>query len=103
MKVIGKTTIGQGHHKTEAYIAIVTHDELCTIVNKARYNQRGDVKRLEVGDEFDLCQGHNFRAEITDAVGKMAEAYKAFAKVAPMAAEFAGIVQRKDDTTGSGS
>jgi len=98
MEVIGLTETKQGYAR-KAYIAIVTHDELCAVMNKATYGDRDRLPDLKTGDTFNLAQGYNFRAEITEATRKMTEAYERFAKVAPIAAEFAGIVAAKADAT----
>lgn len=93
MKVIGISSEGY----SKSYVAIVTHDELRRLMDKAGYQRRNELAELKVGDVFDLGQGHNFRDQIVDATQKMAEAYERFAKVAPIAAEFAGIVAAKQE------
>ena len=98
MKVIGHSQEPSGYG-TKSYIAIVSHDEICAVLNKARYTGKEEVPPLKVGEDFNLAQGHDFRREITEATRQMALAYKEFAKVAPIAAEFAGIVAAKADAT----
>ena len=96
MKVIGTTKEGYQN----AYIAIVTHDELCAVMNKSNYRDN-TLPELKPGQDFDLKQGYDFRREITDATRQMTAAYEKFAKVAPIAAEFAGIVAAKAGEAGS--
>ena len=98
MKVIGYSQDPSGYG-SKSYIAIVSHDEICAVLNKARYTGKEEVPPLKVGEDLNLAQGYNFRAEITEATRKMTEAYEKFAKVAPIAAEFAGIVAAKADAT----
>lgn len=94
MKIIGLTEIENGpYHKSKAYVAIISQDELAKVANKAGY--REEVPNPKVGDDYPIAEGHDFRHELTEAVRKMAEGCTAFAKVAPVAAEFAGVVQRK--------
>lgn len=94
MKVIGLTEVQiSQYHKEKAYVVIITQHELAKVAGKAAY--KDDKPDPRVGDEYPISEGHDFRAELTEALRKMGEAYTAFAKVAPVAAEFAGIVQRK--------
>lgn len=96
MKIIGITEIGEGYHKREAYIAIVSRDELKAVADKARYTENDTFPKLKVGDEHDIAAGHNFRGEIVQAIKDMDTAYTKFAKVAPLAAQFLGIVREKE-------
>lgn len=91
MKIIGTTTIPGAYNSTApAYVCIISHAELQKVADKAGYN----AAKIEpkVGDDYHIDQGHDFRREITDATKAMAEAYTKFAKVAPVAAQFAAIV-----------
>jgi len=91
MKVIGLTEVGDGYNKRKAYVAIISHDELLKVADKSHYG--GDqLKELNVGEDYQISSGHDFRRELSDAIRRMQEAYTAFAKVAPIAAQFAGIV-----------
>lgn len=95
MKIIGLTEIGDGYAKQKAYVAIVSHAELQKVANKAGYGAP-EIK-VSVGDDYPIAEGHDFRSEITQAVKAMQEAYTRFAKVAPVAAQFAGVVIQKSD------
>jgi hypothetical protein len=95
MKVIGITKT-DGTYPSDAYVAIVSHEELCVVANKARYSDREHMPLLKVGDVFDLREGYHYRNEIVAATKAMTEAYTKFAKVAPIAAQFAGVVITKD-------
>ena len=95
MQVIGITEVGEGYSKQKAYVAIVTHHELQKVADKAGYNDK--LSDLKVGQDHPLSEGYDFRNQLTDAIKKMEEAYKAFAKIAPIAAQFAGIVANKSD------
>lgn len=95
MKVIGITQTEP--YNQRAYVCIVSHEELAKVADKAHYNDR--FPELKVGQEYNLGEGHDFRAQLTDAIRKMSEAYTAFAKVAPVAAEFAGVVAGKKDVS----
>lgn len=95
MKVIGITQT-DGPYPREAYIVVVTHDELCVVANKSSYSDRDSFPKLKVGEEYDLLtKGYHYRNEIVAAAKAMTEAYTKFAKVAPLAAQFAGIVADK--------
>lgn len=95
MKVIGITQV-EGAYPTDGYVCIVSHSELERLLNKSRWRSDKDtLKTLTVGQTMDLGEGYSFRDEITEATKKMTEAYEKFAKVAPIAAEFAGIVAAK--------
>ena len=95
MKIIGTTKVGEGYHSRDAYVVIISKDELARVANKAGY--REEQPNPKVGDDYPIDEGFDFRAQLTDAIHKMASAYEAFAKVAPVAAAFAGVVQRKSD------
>lgn len=90
MKIIGTTEVGEGYRKSVAYVCIITHAELQKVADKAGYGA-AEIK-VKVGDDYPIDQGHDFRREITDATKSMAEAYTKFAKVAPVAAQFAAVV-----------
>lgn len=94
MKVIGITQT-DGAYPRDAYIAVVSHDELLVVANKASYSDRDSMPKLKVGQVFDLTEGYNYRNEIVAASKAMTEAYTKFAAVAPLAARFAGIVAEK--------
>lgn len=99
MKVIGVTELptGYAHSTNTAFICIVTKEELMRVADKAGYHQ--DRERFafpKVGDDYPIANGYDFRNEITAAVKAMTEAYTKFAKVAPLAAQFAGIVADKE-------
>lgn len=66
MKIIGKTQSG--------YVALVDHTELEKVVDK----YYGNLKRLEVGDDFNLGAGYDFRAGIQSAAHGMREAHDRF-------------------------
>lgn len=98
MKVIGITEVPGPYRGEKAYVVIVTHDELRKVADKAGYshsNGKDDFPELKVGQDYDIAAGHDFRQQLTDAVKTMASAYEKFAKVAPVAAEFAGMVRSK--------
>lgn len=99
MKIIGTTEVQNGaYFKEPAYIAIITQSEICKVANKARHDDGGP--KPKVGDDYPIAEGYDFRNELDAAIRKMTEAYAAFAKVAPIAAQFAGIVQRKAESEG---
>jgi len=98
MKVIGITEAkGAYNSMDKAYVVIISEDELRLVANKASYSDRDRFPALTVGQEYDIAAGHHFRNEITQACKAMTEAYTKFAKVAPLAAEFAGLVVTKED------
>jgi hypothetical protein len=102
MKVIGITEVGEGYGKQKAYVAIITEQELRMVADKARHYDADKFPALTIGQEYDIAAGYHFRNELTAAIKAMNEAYTKFAKVAPLAAEFAGIALPKtDDTTTS--
>ena len=97
MKVIGYSQDpSTSYGGKQSYIAIVTHDEICAVMDKSSYSSKEAIPRLKVGEDFNLAMGHSFRREITEAIRQMTTAYEKFSKVAPIAAEFAGIVAAKD-------
>jgi hypothetical protein len=98
VKVIGVTELptGYAHSSNTAFICIVTKEELMKVADKARYVcDREKFAFPKVGDDYPIANGYDFRNEITAAVKAMTEAYTKFAKVAPLAAQFAGIVAEK--------
>lgn len=98
MKVIGITKT-EGTYPSDAYVAIVSHDEICAVANKTSYSDCERMPLLKVGEVFDLRDGHNYRSEIVAATKAMTEAYTKFAKVAPLAAQFAGVVITKEEAS----
>lgn len=103
MKVIGITEVqntSYSSYKDKAYVVIITEGELKAVADKARYADSDKFPALTVGQDYDIAAGYHFRNEITAAVKAMSEAYSKFAKVAPLAAEFAGLVlSHPPDTT----
>lgn len=95
MKIIGLTEAGEGYGKRKAYIAIIEHAELNKVANKARHGEQ--VAELKVGDEYPIAEGYDFRNELLSAIKAMQEAYAKFAKVAPTAAQFAGLVLTEEE------
>lgn len=92
MNIIGITEVGDGYHKQKAYVAIISHQELEKVADKARLSGKDKVPELRVGDQYQIGEGHDFRAELVGAIKVMQDAYIKFAKVAPTAARFAGLV-----------
>lgn len=99
MKIIGTTEVGEGYSKRKAYVAIIEHAELQRVADKAGYGAT-EIK-VNVGDDYPIDQGHNFRGELLQAMKAMQEAYVKFAKVAPIAAQFSGIAIQKADEGGA--
>ena len=95
MKIIGTTKVGEGYGAQDAFIAIITVAELQKVADKASYNDKSFVAP-KVGDDYDISAGHNFRRELSDAIKAMSEAYTKFSRVAPLAAQFAGVVAAKE-------
>lgn len=89
MKIIGTTEVGEGYGKSQAYVAIITHAELQRVADKTRHDSEKIV--VKVGDDYPIAEGHDFRSELMQAIKAMQEAYTKFAKVAPVAARFAGL------------
>lgn len=98
MNIIGITEVGDGHHKKKAYVAIISHHELEKVADKARYGGNDKVAELKVGDEYPIGEGYDFRAELMGAIKAMQDAYAKFAKVAPTAARFAGLVLTEQES-----
>jgi hypothetical protein len=73
MKVIGLSKERYGRE----YVALVSHDELLRVSDKRYGDSR--LKELEIGAEFDLGAGENFRDQIKDACDKMTSAMMKFA------------------------
>lgn len=97
MKIIGITEIEANRLKQKAYVAIISHGELEKVADKARYSSHDKLPELKVGDEYPIGEGHDFRAELMEAIKAMQDAYAKFAKVAPTAARFAGLVLTDQD------
>ena len=95
MKVIGTTEVSEGDRKQPAYVAIITHDELRKVANKASYGDKEKIV-VKVGDEYPIAEGYDFRGELLQAIKAMQDAYAKFAAVAPVAAQFAGIAIQKE-------
>lgn len=96
MKVIGITEIQHSQYsKEKGYVVIVAESELRKVADKASYRDDDRFPPLQVGQEYDLAAGFNFRAALAQSIQSMTEAYERFAKVAPLAAQFAGIVVDK--------
>lgn len=89
MKIIGTTEIGDGYAKQQAYVAIISHAEMQRVADKARHDAEKIV--VKVGDDYPIAEGYDFRSELLQAIKAMQEAYTKFAKVAPVAARFAGL------------
>lgn len=103
MKVIGLTEVPNPHNahiREKAFVVIVTEAELAKVAGKAGHREF-DGNAIKVGDDYPLAEGWDFRKQLDEAISKMVQAYEQFAKVAPIAAQFAGIVQRKVDNDGS--
>lgn len=100
MKVIGITEVGEGYGKQKAYVAIISELELRMVADKAKHYDSDKFPALTIGQDYDIAAGFHFRNEITAAVKAMNEAYTKFAKVAPLAAEFAGIVAQHQPEVG---
>jgi len=92
MKIIGQSKVGEGYGATDALVCIVTIDELKKVANKAKYCDRDKFAAPAIGSDYPIAEGHDFRAELTSAIQAMQVAYEKFAKVAPIAARFAGLV-----------
>lgn len=99
MKVIGITEVGEGYGKQKAYVAIISELELRMVADKARHYDSDKFPALTIGQDYDIAAGYHFRNELTAAIKAMEEAYTKFAKVAPLAAEFAGLVLEKPANT----
>tara|TARA_R110000765_G_scaffold16839_4_gene46789 strand:- start:131 stop:442 length:312 start_codon:yes stop_codon:yes gene_type:complete len=99
MNVIGITEVGEDYRKEKAYVAIISHHELEKVADKARYGDKDKVPELKVGDEYPIGEGYDFRAELLGAIKAMQDAYAKFAKVAPTAARFAGLVLTDQDSS----
>lgn len=82
MEVIGKD--GQGN-----YIAIVSHDEL----EKSANQYYGKLPRLNVGDEFNIGAGYNFKSDIESACKNMLDACRSFETSRTTMMNFAVMVQ----------
>ena len=95
MKIIGTTKASEGCGAQDAFIAIITVAELQKVADKASYNDKSFVTP-KVGDDYDIASGHNFRGELAGAIKAMSEAYTKFSRVAPLAAQFAGVVAAKE-------
>lgn len=95
MKIIGTTKVGEGYGAQDAFIAIVTVTELQKVADKAAYHDKSFVAP-KVGDDYNIAAGHNFREELSGAIKSMNEAYTKFSRVAPLAAQFAGVVASKE-------
>lgn len=91
MKIIGTTEIGEGFSKSKAYVVIISQLELCKVADKTGYEHRDKQPDPKVGEDYAIAEGHDFRSELMQAIKAMQEAYTKFAKVAPVAARFAGL------------
>lgn len=101
MKIIGTTEVGEGYSKLPAYVCIITHAELQRVADKARHDSERIV--VKVGDDYPIAEGYNFRGELLQAIKAMQDAYSKFAKVAPVAAQFAGIAIKAEAEQTGGS
>jgi hypothetical protein len=85
MKVIGKDEQGN-------YIAVVGHRELQKVCDK--YYGREELKELKIGQELNLGDGHDFRAEIQAACKQMVDASEKFGRAQKTLFEFAQMVNK---------
>lgn len=97
MKIIGITEIEHSqYNKEKAYVVIISESELKKVADKAGYVDSEKFPVLKVGQDYDIATGYDFRGQLTTAIKAMETAYKEFSKVAPVAAEFAGLVRAKE-------
>ena len=75
-----------------AQLQTVSHTEL----EKCADKWFGKLNKLNVGDKFDLAQGHDFRGQIVDACKAMVEAHKRFEVSTETMKQFAFMVAAKD-------
>jgi len=102
MKIIGTTEVGEGYSKSKAYVVIISQLELCKVANKSGYEHRDKQPDPKVGEDYPIAEGHDFRAELMQAVKAMQEAYTKFSSVALVASQFAGIAIAKDEAGAKG-
>lgn len=98
MKIIGTTKVGEGYSSQDAFVAIISVSELQKVADKASYGHSKDFKAPQVGDDYDIAAGYNFRAELSAAIKAMEDAYTKFSKVAHLAGQFAGVIAEKNAT-----
>lgn len=92
MKVLGITETGQGYSKERAYIVQITHDEVRRVADKAGYRD-SDFPELQLGEDYCIAGGHDFRKEIVEATRSMQAAHEKFAQAAATMARFARLVE----------
>ena len=81
MKVLGTGPDG-------TYFVSVSHTELEKLCDKY-YNK---LKRLEIGDDFDLGAGYNYREDIKRVCQEMMDSMKAFERARETLTKFAHMV-----------
>jgi hypothetical protein len=97
MKVLGITEGGEGYYKERAYIVQITHDEICKVANKSAYHK--EIKDLQLGEEYPIADGYDFRKEIVEAVRQMQSAHERFAAAAATMTRFAKLVTTADEAS----
>ena len=103
MKIIGTTEVGEGYRKEKAFVAIISLNELQKVADKSRYSaERDNFPAPNVGDDYPIAEGYDFRNELLAAIKAMDEGYKQFAKVAPIAAKFLGVTEMHDQGAAKG-
>lgn len=92
MKIIGLSNADYGRE----YIAIVSHDELCSVSDKRWGDSK--LKLLEIGQSFDLKAGANFRDEIKACCEQMVSAMTRFDAAKATLTHFATMIAARSDS-----
>lgn len=92
MKIVGTTKVGDGYSAEDAYIAIITHTEVRKVADKAGYRDDA-IKPLQVGQDYAIAEGFNFRGDIVKAMNDMRTAYASFVKASETMTNFVRLLE----------
>ena len=91
MKILGE---GEGGN----YICEISHTEFEKVFNK----YYGDLRKLSVGDEFNLGNGYDFRRDIQDVCKQMTDTIDSFRQVQDSLFAFAKVVGNITESASKG-
>lgn len=90
MKILGKVSGG--------YIAEISHREIEKVAD--RYYSDTKIKELNIGQEYPISQGYDFRGDIRESCQQMTQAMEVFARCQESLRAFAAMVLESNEADG---
>ena len=90
MKILGLSSDQYGE---KGYIVEILHDEVRAVANKGGYHDK--FPDLNVGENYPIAEGYNFRRDIREATKAMQEAHQKFQAASATMARFTSLLQAR--------